>query len=225
MNGTNSQTLSQQELRLRALLDAILPHATFDGWSAQTVRLAAREAGLSPGDVALTCPRGEIDLLAYWSKTLDDVAACEIAALDLGQMKIRDRVTSAVLSRLTALAPHEEAARRARARLLLPDAAKTGTELVWATSDMIWRAIGDTSTDGNFYSKRTILSAVYTATLASWLSEDDPEKVKARGFLDRRIADVMTFEKSKAQFHKMTGDLPDVAQMLGTLRYGKGPQI
>ena len=140
-------------------------------------------------------------------------------------MKIRERVRFGVMARLEALGEHEEAARRARARLLLPDAAVEAPQLLWATADTIWRAIGDTSTDVNFYSKRTILSGVYGSTLATWLGETDAEKPESQAFLDRRIQNVMDFEKTKAQLQKMTADLPDMAGLLGKLRHGPGPRV
>ena len=118
-----------------------------------------------------------------------------------------------------------EAAVRARARLLLPDALDRGSRLLWATSDTLWRAIGDTSTDGNFYSKRAILSGVYASTLAMWLNETDPAKPAARAFLDRRIQNVMEFEKTKFKLRKATAGLPDVLGLLGKLRYGPGPRV
>jgi len=102
--------------------------------------------------------------------------AAELAALDQSSMKIRDKVTAGVLASLYAIGPHEEAARRA-----------------WSAADTIWRSIGDTSTDGNYYSKRTILAGVIASTLTVWLSDEEPQKPKAREFLDNRIANVMSW--------------------------------
>jgi ubiquinone biosynthesis protein COQ9 len=85
---------------------------------------------------------------------------------------------------------------------------------------MIWRAIGDTSTDGNYYSKRTILSSVIWSTLPIWLSDQSDDKSAARTFLDARIENVMAFEKLKWRVKGFTKDMPDPAEILGQLRYG-----
>ena len=45
-----------------------------------------------------------------------------------------------------------------------------GMKLLYSTVDAMWRAAGDTSTDFNFYTKRAILSAVYSSTLMRWLA-------------------------------------------------------
>jgi ubiquinone biosynthesis protein COQ9 len=217
-------TRSHKSSTREALLQPMLAHAAFDGWTAATFEAARREAGIGAGEAELACPRKELDMLAHWSRQLDAAVLDAVKAGDLSQMKIRDRVRFGVMARLTAIGEHEEAARRARARLMLPDAGAEGAQLLWATADTIWRAIGDTSTDVNFYTKRTILAGVYGTTLATWLGETDAAKPEAQTFLDRRIQNVMDFEKAKAQLQRMTADMPDMAGFLGKLRYGPGPR-
>nr|HRK71172.1 COQ9 family protein [Micropepsaceae bacterium] len=83
----------------------------------------------------------------------------------------------------------------------------------------VWRAIGDTSTDFNFYSKRAILSGVISSTMMFWFSDDSENYADTRAFLDRRIADVMQIEKVKAAVSSVTSKLPDPLALLSRLRY------
>jgi len=210
-----------------AILDAALTLAPFDGWNNAMLTQAAEKAGLPKGAQALYFPDGALELIAFWSAQMDDAAEAQLNALDLANMKIRERVTAGVLARIEAIGPHKEAARRAGSRLVLPDAAAQGTAQIWASADMIWRAIGDTSTDGNFYSKRATLSAVIASTLPVWLSDDEnadeDDNAKGRAFLDARIANVMQFESFKWKMKTRTKDWPNPAEVLGGLRYGKSP--
>lgn len=203
-----------------AILDAALNEAAFEGWTDVMLAKAAQKAGLPKGAAALYFPDGVIDVIQFWSDQMDAAARAKIEALDIAAMKIRDRVTESVAIRLSEVGRHEEAARRAQARLSLPDGIGTGAKLTWNAADMIWRAIGDTSTDANFYSKRGVLSAVLASTAPIWLSDALPGKPDARRFLDRRIANVMQFEKVKAQVRKATANAPNAAAILGSLRYG-----
>ncbi|MFP4518842.1 MAG: COQ9 family protein [Oceanicaulis sp.] len=212
------RTKTRAEQRREALLAAMLPEAAFDGWNTASLKRAAQTARISEGEVELYCPGGELDLIETWSRAADAAARAEIEAS--GANRIRDKVSGAVMIRLARYDGEEEAAERARARLLLPDALDRGARLLWATSDMIWKAIGDTSTDANFYSKRAILSGVYASALAVWLDDDDPEKAKTRAFLDRRIDNVMQIEKAKANWRKFSANLPDVTGLASSLRYG-----
>jgi len=74
----------------------------------------------------------------------------------------------------------------------------------------MWRAAGDTSTDYNFYTKRATLSAVYSATLLAFLSDNSADMAKTEAFLDRRLADI-------AKLPKMTKPAKGMADMAGRM--------
>ena len=114
-------------------------------------------------------------------------------------MKIRSRIATAVMTRIEAVRPHKEAARRAAAFLTLPPHAALGAKLVYRTVDAMWRAAGDTSTDFNFYTKRGILAGVYSATMMRWFTDSSADESATTQFLAHRIENVMQFEKFKAQ--------------------------
>lgn len=204
----------------RALLDAALNIAPFEGWNSNLMKEAASEAGLPKGADELYFPGGPLELIDYWNEICDQTVEKDLKKLDLTTMRIRDRVTAGVLSRLYAIGPHEEAARRAIARTALPDGLSLSPKILWRAADTIWRGIGDTSTDFNFYTKRTTLSAVISTSLAAWLADQDPDKEKARAFLDARIENVMQFEKAKFQVKKGLNNMPDPVEILGKLRHG-----
>ena len=208
------------DIARQAILKAMLPIAAFDGWTGKSLREAVAQTDLPKGSDLLYFPEGPLELIGFWAEQMNEAVKKEMDALDQSKMKIRDKVTAGVWARLNALGPHEEAARRAAARLSLPDAMGQGPKQIWSAADTIWRAIGDTSTDGNYYSKRTILSGVISTTLAVWLSDNSPDKTKSRDFLDARIANVMQFEKAKWEFKSKTKDWPKPAELLGVLRYG-----
>lgn len=212
--------MSQPNDTRDAILKAALKIAPFEGWTHLTLKRAVRDAGFPEGSGELYFENGIADLLNHWSDALNAKTEQDIAQLDLGSLKIRERVTQGVLLRLQAIGIHEEAARRASSRLILPDLASTGARQIWNSADIIWRAIGDTSTDANYYSKRAILSSVIGTTLPVWLSDQSDDKATARAFLDARIANVMEFEKLKWRVKGLTKDLPEPAEILGQLRYG-----
>ena len=114
------------------------------------------------------------------------------------KMKIREKITFSVRARLDAIRD-KEAVRRGATLMALPQHAAEGAGLVWGTCDRIWSAIGDSSADVNWYTKRLTLSSVYSATVLYWLGDNSPNHQDTWTFLDRRIENVMQFEKFKAQ--------------------------
>ena len=117
---------------------------------------------------------------------------------DLSGLKFRDKVAAAVRFRLEAVTDRE-LVRRGSTLFALPAYAPDGAKLIWGTADAIWTALGDTSEDINWYTKRASLSAVYSSTVLYWLGDDSPDHARTWGFLDRRIDGVMQFEKFKAK--------------------------
>ena len=60
-------------------------------------------------------------------------------------------------------------------------------------------ALGDTSDDVNWYTKRLSLSGVISSTVLYWLGDTSDGPPKTWAFLDRRIGDVMRIETVKAK--------------------------
>ena len=117
-------------------------------------------------------------------------------------MRIRQRITHCVRRRIELVADHREAVRRAAALFSLPHHAPDGARAIWETADLIWTRCGDTATDYNWYTKRAILSSVHSATVLFWLGDQDPRAQATWDFLDRRIENVMQFEKVKSKVQK-----------------------
>lgn len=182
------------------LLQAAEMHVPFDGWCDATFRAAVEDSGVDPVVAKALCPRGAVDLAVAYHKRGDSQMVAALTDEALADMKIRDKITFAVRTRLE-LCPDREIVRRGSTLFALPQHAATGAQLIWGTADAIWTAIGDTSRDFNWYSKRATLSAVYSATVLYWLGDDSDGHTATWAFLDRRIENVMQFEKTKAQFN------------------------
>ncbi len=197
-----------------AVLLAALPHAAFDGFIDSVLEKAGKESGVSKQEVARLFKDGPASLVEFYSVWADDQMEAKLAAMDLKAMKIRMRIAAAVWARLDALKPHKEAARRAAAMLSLPMNAALGAKLMYRTVDAMWRAVGDTSTDFNFYTKRGILAGVYGATAMRWFTDDSEDQKPTEDFLAARIDNVMQFEKFKAKAAETLSNFPVFADWM-----------
>ena len=180
------------------IIEAILNHIPFDGWSTTSLDLAAAECGLDKAEIHNLFPAGIVDAIAEYGAYADRhmLAAFQgLAAADIAAMPVQTKIRSLILIRLKQAAPHKEVVRRTLAVLALPQHAKLASQLLYNTVDAMWRAAGDTSTDYNFYTKRATLSAVYSATLLAFLSDNSVDMANTEAFLDRRLADVARLPK------------------------------
>ncbi|WP_394178661.1 COQ9 family protein [Yoonia maritima] len=180
------------------LLDAILPHVAFDGWSPAAFKMAVQETEIPEAFAAAACPRGAVDLAIAFHQQGDAAMVAALKTTDLSELRFRDKVVTAIRLRLSAV-DDKEVVRRGTTLFAMPHMAADGAKLIWGTADAIWNALGDTSRDANWYSKRMTLSAVYASVVLYWLGDDSLDGQATDAFIDRRIDDVMKFEKVKAQ--------------------------
>jgi ubiquinone biosynthesis protein COQ9 len=211
------------DLTLDEMRDLLAPrlaaHAAFDGWNDQAVASAAQEKGVDADIAKLAFKGGPMALIEAWIGAMDAEMACRLPPEKLSAMKIRDRITALVATRLEIAAPDKEGQRRALAIMASPTNLAATARIGWRSADRMWRLAGDTATDFNHYTKRVTLSAVYASTLAAFVNDESEGFADTRAFLDRRIDNVMQFEKVKAQAKARREMVPSLSRFIGRLRY------
>lgn len=215
---TDTADMTLDELKL-ALAPEIAAAAVFDGWSDAALTLAAESSGVKPEVARLAFPGGAIDMIAAWIETIDVAMVAAWPIERLAEMKIRERIRTLVTFRLQAVTGQEESLRRALAIMAMPQNAARALRLGWHSADVMWRLAGDTATDYNHYTKRTLLGGIYAATLAVFIDDESDGKVETLTFLDRRIEGVMKFERAKAKWLGRERDHFSLSRFLGRLRY------
>lgn len=211
-------SLTLPELRL-ALAPGIAAAAAFDGWAEAAIDAAAAELGVAPAAARLAFPGGAPDMIAAWIERIDADAALALPQDSLAALRVPERIRRLVEFRIDAVAGREEALRRALAILALPQNLTRAAKLGWGSADLMWRLAGDTATDFNHYTKRTILSGIVAATLAVLIDDASANKAETRAFLGRRLQDVARFEKAKAQIVRPDAEHFSLIRLLGRLRY------
>ena len=202
----------------RELALAVGENAVFDGWTAKAVDSAAVHLGVDPVQARLAMPKGQAGMIDCYIQEVDRALEASFKPKQLAAMKIREKIRALVWRRLEIMGPAREAVRSALAILAMPQNLPLALRISWRSADLMWRLAGDTSTDFNHYTKRMTLGAVYGSTLLVWLDDESEGLNDTAAFLDRRIDDVMRFEKFKAQW-RGSADRPSLSRFLGRLRY------
>ena len=207
-----SQPTSREEQRDR-LLEAALVHIPFDGWSRRSLFAGAADLGLEPGVARRLFPRAGDDMLVHVERWADRQMLARLGPLD--DLRVRERIAKLVRTRLEALGPHREAMRRATAARLLPSNGLAACGSLWRTVDLMWSAAGDDARDASYYTKRSLLAAVWTGTFLYWLEDRSEGYADTWSFLERRIANVMQIGQLRARIDdifKNFGRLNPMAQ-------------
>lgn len=191
-----------REAQRDRLLEAALAHIPFDGWSRRSLRAAAADAGLEPGLARRLFPRGGDDLLVHLERWADRQMMARVDSEALQSLPIRERIARLVRARLEVLSPHREALRRATAARLLPGNALAGAASLWHTVDLMWALAGDRADDFSFYTKRSLLAAVWSSTFLFWLDDRSDDLEATWAFLDRRIDNVMQIGRLRSRIEE-----------------------
>ena len=178
------------------LAEAIAHEAAFSGWTRGAMRDAGGKIGAAD-DVRRLFPGGPTDVLVHLSERADQ-RTVEALEQQAGDLKTRDRIALGVKLRIQNTVGGKESVRRGLALLAIPFNGPLALRLLYRTTDAIWHAAGDKSTDFNFYSKRAILAGVFSSTMLYWLNDRSEGDQATWDFLGRRIDDVMRFEKLKS---------------------------
>lgn len=197
---TDGEPEDELTARRDAILLGMLPDMPFDGWTRAAMLRGAELAGYEREAALASFPNGPVEVVEHLSDWADREMLARLQAVDLPALKVRERITLAVRTRLEILAPYKEAIRRSVAFLALPQNAGVGPRILYRTVDAMWFAAGDTATDYNFYTKRMLLAGVQATTLLYWLEDRSEDNADSWAFLDRRIEDVMRVGKGMAQF-------------------------
>jgi ubiquinone biosynthesis protein COQ9 len=196
------------------LMDAAIAHVPFDGWGDKALLAAANDLGVDEALARNAFPGGAIGMVEFHSLLADRRMMAAFEAENTGELKLREKVALAIRLRLWANTAHREAIRRALTILALPINAPLAARLLYRTVDAVWHAVGDRSTDYNFYTKRMLLSGVYSSTVLFWINDKSVDCAETWAFLDRRIADVMQIPKAMARLNKLKEKLPDPLRVL-----------
>jgi len=207
-----------QALKLRLALK-VGEHAVFDGWTRKAVDSAAEELGIDRAQARLAFPKDAPHMIEAWIEGVDATMQAHFTPEVVEKMRVSQRIRAMIWFRLETTGSAREAVRSALSILAMPQNVPLALRTGWRSADLMWRLAGDTATDYNHYSKRLILSGVYTATLLAWLDDQSEGWADTAAFLDRRLGDVGRFEKWKAEWRGNDLRRPSVARFFGRLRY------
>lgn len=171
------------------LILALLPEVPFTGWSMAALAQAAESAGMDRTMGERVFPGGPVEAVLHFID-LADRRLAEEAKAPLEGLRLTARIRWLIRHRLESWSEHREAIRRASVILSLPGNAARAAKATWATADLMWQLAGDQPVDFSYYTKRATLSAVYSATLLYWMSDESDHCLETWAFLDRRLANV-----------------------------------
>ena len=131
---------------------------------------------------------------------------------DFIRIPIHKRIKKIIMTKINFMNKHKEFYKRTFYFLLIPMNYKLLTAYLFKTVNLMWYIAGDNSTDFNFYTKRMILSGVYSSVILHFISNDNLLETEKK--LDGNLLKVSKIPviKEKIQLYKKS--LPSFLRLL-----------
>jgi ubiquinone biosynthesis protein COQ9 len=186
----------QAKLR-KQLFDEIIKNVPFDGWSKEALRNASAALSLEPDYAEHLFADGIIEVVQMLITELDKEMLTRYHAKDRSEFGITKKVKEALKIRFQIMAERKLLFHQTIMYLTLPWNTPKAIKFAWNTADLIWHdVVGDNSLDFNYYSKRSLLSGVYAASLLYFISDNSIKHEDTFDFIDRKINDVVSLGRN-----------------------------
>ena len=178
----------------KAFLAEALSMLSIYGWGAELINNIEEQTGYN------NIFSSTKNLVTYHLEQNDHHMLNKLEEMESQNLKVREKIKQALLIRFDL---HDYAVTKETAKyLMMPKNSDLAVMSLAKSCDKIWVFAGDQSTDFNYYTKRTLLGAVYSASVVFYLkrAEDDNFSNKdLESFIEARIADTLKLGAFKAK--------------------------
>ena len=192
----------------QTIIDSFLSLVPFEGINDKTLEMALEETQemesnfpkIESEDIF---PDGIYSIIDSILTQYNTNMAEKLMLTDMTSMRVRDKIALAVenmLLQFKTIPSYHEFLRILMQFYVNPKNITFGLKNTYKTVDKMWWAIGDTSIDHNFYTKRLTLSYVYNATLISFINDTSDDNSKTKFTLLKQIDNVIWFDSIKRKF-------------------------
>lgn len=191
---------------IKSVVDELIRVIPFEGISDETLLKVCTDLNLANSFCKFQ--NGIYSALEYIAEDLNSSMEAELINSNLEDMKVRERVKLAVqirLSNYAKLPNYREFLKNVLLFSVLPKNTYFSSKLLYRTVSAIWYGIYGQSIDFNYYTKRAILAGVYLSTMLFFINDYSEGFADTLSFLDRRIDNIMAFQKFKTRLKGIVG--------------------
>ncbi|BFZ54230.1 Ubiquinone biosynthesis protein coq9, mitochondrial [Savitreella phatthalungensis] len=195
---------SPKDIAADPILDAALKHVSEHGFTLESIKRGAQDAGYLDASHALY-PDGAFALVTRHLDLARQSLHHHAEAAFADEKSIGKRIRMLCELRLRANEPYIDRLQDAFAVMALPSNVRASMHALHELSDTMWHLAGDDAADMNWYSKRLSLSGVYAASELFMTQDRSQDFNETMAFLDRRLRDVSTLGRSWTEISTFVG--------------------
>ena len=172
----------------------------------------SKKYGLNTDETDLLFPQGNIDLIKFALEQLNNDLEVYCRQIDLIRLPIHKRIRKVLLSKISLMNKDKPFYRSIFLNLLIPKKNFSLSSQLYNSVDQLWFIAGDSSTDFNFYTKRLILSGIYSRVMLFFFNNNNQEELE--NILDESLKRVSRIPEIKSKLKIFKDYLPKIANFV-----------
>ena len=194
----------------------VLKHAKIfiseKGLNKNSLENISKRYGLNINEIELLFPEGIIDLIKFTLEQLNKELEEYCKKIDLIRLPVHKRIKKVLLSKISLMNKNKLFYRSIFLNLLIPKKNFSLSNQLYNSVDQIWFIAGDSSTDFNFYTKRLILSGIYSRVILFFFNNNNQEELE--NILDESLKRVSKIPEIKSKLKIFKDYLPKIANFV-----------
>ena len=180
-----------------------------NGWNSNLFYEISSISNYKEEEIKSLFPNGYQSLLEFYLNNFNLEMINYIKKMNLNKYKTHEKIKKIILIKIKILEKEKKLFRRTFTSLLLPHNTKLAISYLYETVNQIWYLAGDNSTDFNFYTKRIILSGIYSSTILYWINNDiNIDELDT--FLDKQLNKINNIPKTKEKLKSVFKIFPKI---------------
>jgi ubiquinone biosynthesis protein COQ9 len=187
-------------------------HIANNGLKQNTFKDISNKYKLDLNETELLFPEGNVDLIKFALEKLNSDLEVYCNKIDLIRLPTHKRIKKVLLSKIFLMNKDKLFYKTIFLNLLIPKRYFSLPKQLYKSVDQIWFIAGDSSTDFNFYTKRLILSAIYSRIMLYFFNNNNQQDLE--NILDESLKKVSKIPEIKSKFKIFKEYFPKVANFV-----------
>ena len=204
----NNYLLKKRQVVLRFAKEFV----SENGLTKNCLENISKKYGLNTDETDLLFPQGNIDLIKFALEQLNNDLEVYCRQIDLIRLPIHKRIREVLLSKISLMKKDKPFYRSIFLNSLIPKKNFSLSSQLYNSVDQLWFIAGDSSTDFNFYTKRLILSGIYSRVMLFFFNNNNQEELE--NILDESLKRVSKIPEIKSKLKIFKDFLPKIANFV-----------
>ena len=182
------------------------------GFTSHTFKNISNRYSLDLNEIELLFPNGNNNLVEFALAQLKTELEDYCKNIDLIRLPIHKRIRKILLSKIYLMNKEKIFYKKIFLNLLIPKKNFSLPNQIYKSVDQIWFIAGDTSVDFNFYTKRLILSGIYSRIMIFFFNNSDQEGLEE--LLDKNLKRVSKIPELKSKLNILKEYFPKILKYI-----------